>query len=581
MLVAPHAARRDTVRHPWRAGGVRVNDLYTADVALELAERFDGDAIVNAALDRNDVDLNRLRQVLRHGRWFLEALAARVETLVERHGELLVLFVHGWNVVNPICDCGVGSAPPPGDGWAMPAVPVDVTGTVDARFLDGRLRALRTACAASGIATVCGWRYPASHPENLLQLFTGRYRAHGDPLLAGLARLGEVVNAVQLELSISLRWPGPWRERFADAAVATLGSREPHPLRTVSDAPAAARTPDAIQPGGPVALQFHDRVTGLAGVAALEPGGRRASRLLIVPPDGQVHLYTGELPAEPPSEATEPMRPEHGSSPAPTVARTADGCLELTYDGPMVRFSNTTPFLDLEAGLREATLVRGVVALRFTPAVAADDTARPTMHDHGDEKRPSRRSGPAMKERTPADTGAAAAPTPTAFGRGFAMVSGRVCLAPASQDTLADEPTRAEAWDGAASLDGPGFVDHVLFGGRRLAATVSEGALGALRIVVPARGIDGARCWSSDPLTELSVGAARVLGRDRDAPGPLAEIVVSGTDGRSARIVCDAVHRIPVVRQGRAGKVAEHVLAFCRFRLDDRPAGQGWIEAML
>ena len=62
VLVAPHGGRRDPVRHPWSRGRVKVNDLHTPDLARDLATRTGAAALINASLDRNDVDLNRVSE---------------------------------------------------------------------------------------------------------------------------------------------------------------------------------------------------------------------------------------------------------------------------------------------------------------------------------------------------------------------------------------------------------------------------------------------------------------------------------------------------------------------------------------
>ena len=60
VLVAPHGGRRDPVRRPWSAGGVRVNDLHTASLTAALAAATGAAALINESEDRNDVDLNRI-----------------------------------------------------------------------------------------------------------------------------------------------------------------------------------------------------------------------------------------------------------------------------------------------------------------------------------------------------------------------------------------------------------------------------------------------------------------------------------------------------------------------------------------
>src|SRR5439155_5223598 len=85
-----------------------VNDLHTAELTALLAARTHSYALINCSLDRNELDLNRISQVRAHALWFLTALAELLSALVERHGAARVFFMHGWNVVQPVCDLGMG-----------------------------------------------------------------------------------------------------------------------------------------------------------------------------------------------------------------------------------------------------------------------------------------------------------------------------------------------------------------------------------------------------------------------------------------------------------------------------------------
>jgi len=106
VFVAPHGGRR-----PAEApilDSIKVNDLYTAELTTELVRITGGYALINHAHDRNELDLNRISQVRKEAVWFLEALHELLSTLVDRHGVARVFFMHGWNVVQPVCDLGVG-----------------------------------------------------------------------------------------------------------------------------------------------------------------------------------------------------------------------------------------------------------------------------------------------------------------------------------------------------------------------------------------------------------------------------------------------------------------------------------------
>jgi hypothetical protein len=342
LLVAPHGGRRDPARLPWTRGGLRTNDLRTAELTRELAVATAASALVNDGIDRNDVDLNRIGTAHARAPHFLEALAGLLEETIDRHGRALVLAIHGWNVVQPVVDLGIGYCP----GRHAPGEPPGPS--VSAAFIAGALAPLVRALEARGIAAPVGVRYPGRGRENLLQLFTERHRDDARPLVRRLAGLGRHADAVQLELGLPLRWPGPWRGRFVDAIVqclpALLGRwRAGDALST----PAAAPTPAAG-----CSLEFaSDAVCGLVAV------DRAGGRLLLFDEPDRVALFTGERIG---GEASHDVG---GLSLAPL----GEGAHRLRYDGPLLRFPDTAPFLDLEAGLAAATLTAADVLLEFRP----------------------------------------------------------------------------------------------------------------------------------------------------------------------------------------------------------------------
>ena len=167
VLVAPHGGQRDYDRRPWGSAPLKVNDLHTASLTEELAAVTQASAVINAGLDRNDVDLNRLGAAHDRAAVFLERLADVLSAAIARHGRATALTVHGWNVIQPAVDLGFGCA----HGTA-----VDRTAAVSPAFAASAVPALVRACAAHGIAATTGARYPARARENLVQLFTPRYR---------------------------------------------------------------------------------------------------------------------------------------------------------------------------------------------------------------------------------------------------------------------------------------------------------------------------------------------------------------------------------------------------------------------
>ena len=75
VVFAPHGGRR---KRPLKRGD-GINDLYTAEIATVLAERLDAYAIVNAGIDRNDVDLNRISELVSRAPGVLTMLRDTVE----------------------------------------------------------------------------------------------------------------------------------------------------------------------------------------------------------------------------------------------------------------------------------------------------------------------------------------------------------------------------------------------------------------------------------------------------------------------------------------------------------------------
>ncbi len=352
VLVAPHGGRRDPVRRPWGRGRLRVNDLHTPALTAELATRLGAAALVNAAHDRNDVDLNRITETHTRAPEFLAQLAELLSMALAHHPRITLLTVHGWNVIQPALDLGLGCVPRD-DPFA-----VDDHAAVSPGFAAGTVRRLVEVCAAKGLTATVGARYPARHRENLLQLFTPRYRDDPRPLVRALADLAPRIDAVQLELGIPLRWPGPWRDAFLAACVDALPALVTPPAG--NDLAAAARATASPQP--PVRLQFTSPT--LCGLVAHDgPGG---GRLLLFPPEGGLLLFTGERVRGDLPEAIGPLHVSSGPY---------GGC-RVRFRGPVLRFADTFPFLDLEPGLATAHLAEADVALEFAARDHLDTASR-------------------------------------------------------------------------------------------------------------------------------------------------------------------------------------------------------------
>ncbi|MBI2962566.1 MAG: hypothetical protein HYY35_02335 [Deltaproteobacteria bacterium] len=342
LFVAPHGGRRPARRESETSATRKVNDLHTAEITLEMAGALQAPAVVNPSEDRNRVDLNRVSHVRARAPWLLELLLEAVRAQIAAVGEATVLFIHGWNAIQPSCDVGIGARV--ADDALVPVkqgVP-----TVPRRFLP-RLAAFAEAARRGGIEVTLGHRYPAAGRDNMLQVFTSRFAGDDDPRIAELARLGAAgrISAVQLELAVPLRWPGPLRCRAIEA-IRHLAAPENGGAASLG----ALESPRLVaRPADHLALEFHDGHAGVGGFAAAErsPSGRRLGRLLLCLGPRRLGLFTGEDPGRPSGELgcmglEWTRRGEHEA--------------RLAYQGPCLTFPRTDPFLDLEAGLAEAEI---------------------------------------------------------------------------------------------------------------------------------------------------------------------------------------------------------------------------------
>jgi hypothetical protein len=346
VLVAPHGGRRDPARRSWSAGGLRTNDLHTAELTARLARATGAAAIINDALDRNDVDLNRISDADARAPEFLDALAGLVEEAVARHGHATVLTIHGWNVIQPAIDLGLGCAP-----TADPCA-VTARAAVSPAFATAAVPTLVAAGAARGITTSVGARYPARHRENLVQLFTPRYRDDPRPRVRRLAAHATAVEALQLELGIPLRWPGDWRDRLLDVCHAVLPVLLGAPRAAGTSTEVAGAAPATGCP--PLRIEFTSpTLAGLIGVEA------ERARLLLFPGGDELLLFTGERTVE-----------TDGRVGGLIVRPRPGGGYGIDFRGPVLRFPHTTPFLDLEHGLAAARLAEADVTLAFVPDTA-------------------------------------------------------------------------------------------------------------------------------------------------------------------------------------------------------------------
>jgi hypothetical protein len=490
VLVAPHGGQRDHDRRPWGSAPLKVNDLHTASLTEELAARTGAAAVINAVLDRNDVDLNRLGAAHDRAPAFLERFAEVLAAAIARHGRVTVLTVHGWNVIQPAVDVGFG---------CVHGAPVDGSAAVSPGFAASALPALVGACEARGIAATVGARYPARGRENLVQLFTERYRADERPLVRRLAGLGQQADALQLELGVPLRWPGTWRRRLVDACVDALPALV---------APPATRIPPPSRGAAPTApLRRTLEIVGdqASALLAMDETG---ARLLLFPAAGGLALFNGERTGG----------EERGRVGGLRIGDGDMGRVDIRFAGPMMRFADTTPFLDLERGLARATVIaHAAVEIEFAPAhVRAEG---------GD------------------------------FGvvRGVAVLDGEHL----------DLAGRGFARSGTSTPIWPRL---------RAALRVAHGAHLSLTVGLSDGTSSGFLCHDGGHVPVASVGARLGGGEDRLA-GMSLEIELAGGDRLVVRP--EPVQRLPVVRGGRRAALR---LVYAACRVSGVPGLAGWCE---
>ncbi len=349
LVVAPHGGRR--TRPVRRSDGV--NDLHTAEIAEEIAERLGARALINHSLDRNEADLNRISDLCEKAPEFLAALREHVETVPG--GRALALFVHGWNMTLPCCDIGVGLKRHKNKLFGRYP-------TVSREFFDAALPALERAFTERGLTAELGMRYPGIGADNVMQLFSGRHHDHRHEdvrVLAGLAVAGRV-EAVQLELGIPLRWRGPRRRETIDAIVEAitgidLQMRGPRALWKL---PAANKTVagNAVVEAG-YGLQAALAQPGIGLFAGVEATGKTsmAVRICLVREDGTMLLFV----AESSWDGSAGCYQTNGLS----WRVGDDGAWRARFAGPMVAYPTHDAYEDLETGLADSTLAEAAVEL--------------------------------------------------------------------------------------------------------------------------------------------------------------------------------------------------------------------------
>lgn len=362
LLIAPHGGHAGpatrAILHP------KVNDLHTADITRELAQRLGAGAIINAGMDRNRLDLNRLSQVMSEAPWLLELIAARLERIVERSGRAVVLLIHGWNIIEPRVDVGIGVKS--ANGTLLPACGAHVSASES--FVNGPLLDFVQALRQRDIEPSFGLRYPGAGANNLLQAFTRRHASSPVGALRRLAALNArgALEAVQLELSVALRMPGRFRtetiaaiaESFVRCGLpvaASQAGRIERPGRIeiirTADTPSPAPRRGAQQPSTAplrVGLEFYDPSTQMGAMASFDLGaGAAGARVMAVAGRERIALFTAEGRV---------ARTAHSLTLGPLALRLDGGRLRFDFAGPAVVVEDGTAYLSVEHALAKATL---------------------------------------------------------------------------------------------------------------------------------------------------------------------------------------------------------------------------------
>jgi hypothetical protein len=353
LLIAPHGGRAEprtrSILHP------KVNDLHTADITRELAERTGAAALINRGIDRNRLDCNRIAQIVDSAPWLLELIAERLARIVERHGHATVLLIHGWNIIEPRVDFGLGLKLLGGE--LRPTGAARVSASDD--FIRGPLRHLQSRLNDGGIKPSFGMRYPAGGAQNLLQAFTPRYLQSEVPALRSIAAIADAgnVDALQLEFSVACRMPGPPRERCLNAMHSAFTPKRPAlaageyipPISRAARRRASASVRAAPPPMPTrVGIELYDAASQVGAMASFDLGaGGFGGRIMMLLGARSVALFTGEGRVE---------RTSHGIALGPLRLEQHADELDLSFDGPAVIVPDSTQYLSIERALASGRL---------------------------------------------------------------------------------------------------------------------------------------------------------------------------------------------------------------------------------
>ena len=340
LVLAPHGgiSEKDLLQPAsWPRKG---NDLRTAALAATLADELSASFLINRAMDRNTLDLNRIDQTAQDAPFFLEALEDHLQSILNRCDRARILVVHGWHITQPKVDFGIGQR-------LAGALDEDATEerlTCSRAFLRGPLARLCSNLQNAGIEATCGEQWPGAHRNNMMQLFRqqgGKAVPDRCQPIREIAASGRI-DAIQLELSAPLRWTGPLGDQFRELLQDSL--RQPNTQPRSAPIAKPFREPDPAQ----ATLQFVDPrsgVTVLAGMA-LMPNRTMGARFMFFLPDGRVGVFVGHGR---PRGALE----IHGFSLQP-----GDNTLSIEFDSHLYLSADPARYFQFEAEQSETPLHR-------------------------------------------------------------------------------------------------------------------------------------------------------------------------------------------------------------------------------
>jgi len=354
LLIAPHGGRAEP-----RARAMlnpKVNDLHTADITRGLAARLGASALINVAMDRNRLDCNRLSQIIERAPWLLEMIAERVEAIVASHGRITVLLIHGWNIIEPRLDFGLGLRNSGGE--LCPPGSACVSACDD--FINGPLAGLAERLDRHGIKPTYGMRYPGGGLQNLLQAFTARHRESPQAPLRSISEtaMRGVIDAAQLELSVALRMPGEFRSRCEDAIADVFsGKGDSHVVRSANvinrtPRPAVAKpeigAAATVAAPGRVGIEFYDPAAHFGAMASFDVGGAgMGARIMMLFDHHRAALFTAE---------GRPTRSASAVTHGPLSLRRDGESIVLAFHGPAVIVPNANAYLSIERALASGRL---------------------------------------------------------------------------------------------------------------------------------------------------------------------------------------------------------------------------------